>query len=83
MDGFRPLNPLNFRAWWTDPPAGYHGGGGTLSFADGHAEIHQWQDPRTIPPIPRPIGYETGGWLVPNNPDVYWLQFRATRLESR
>ena len=27
----------------TDAPATYHGGGGTLSFADGHSEIHKWK----------------------------------------
>jgi prepilin-type processing-associated H-X9-DG protein len=28
-------------------PANYHNGGGAISFADGHAEIHRWLDPRT------------------------------------
>src|SRR5947208_2643236 len=28
-------------------PASYHNGAGGLSFADGHAEIHKWLDPRT------------------------------------
>ena len=29
---------------WIDAPATYHNGGSGLSFADGHAEIHRWQD---------------------------------------
>ena len=29
---------------WIDCPATYHNGGSGLSFADGHAEIHRWQD---------------------------------------
>ena len=30
-----------------DWPASYHNGAGTISFADGHAEIHAWQNPDT------------------------------------
>jgi prepilin-type N-terminal cleavage/methylation domain-containing protein/prepilin-type processing-associated H-X9-DG protein len=58
-----------------DWPASYHGGAGGLSFADGHAEIRRWKDPRTTPPtIPQ-------GDIVqsPNNKDIGWLQERATR----
>ncbi len=34
-------------SWW-DWPAWYHNGSNTLGFADGHAENHAWQDPRTL-----------------------------------
>ncbi len=65
-----------------DLPASYHNGAGGLSFADGHAEIKRWRDPRTTPPV------RTGSdWLMqagtipsPNNQDIVWLQDRATRL---
>ena len=33
---------------WVDPLAIYHGDISTLSFADGHAENHQWQNDATI-----------------------------------
>ena len=33
--------------WW-DAPAAHHGDGTTFSFADGHADYHRWEDPRTI-----------------------------------
>ncbi len=33
-----------------DYPASTHNGAGGLGFADGHAEIHKWLDPRTRPP---------------------------------
>ena len=82
MTGFNPDHPHNYRGVWVDPPAGYHGGGGTISFIDGHAEIHPWQDCRTIPPIPWGEPDE-GGWKVPNSPDLYWLQFRSTRKSIR
>ncbi len=34
-----------------DYPASNHGSSGALSFADGHAELHKWIDPRTIKPV--------------------------------
>jgi prepilin-type processing-associated H-X9-DG protein len=38
---------------WVDLPASYHNNGCTFSFADGHTEIHRWQDPSTLL-LPRP-----------------------------
>jgi len=35
------------RLYMIDVPASYHNGAGGISFADGHAEIHKWRDPRT------------------------------------
>jgi prepilin-type N-terminal cleavage/methylation domain-containing protein len=61
-----------------DYPASYHNQAGGLSFADGHAEIRRWLDARTVPPLMK------GGLIPdmlasPNNPDIIWLQERATR----
>jgi prepilin-type N-terminal cleavage/methylation domain-containing protein len=61
-----------------DYPGSYHNRAGSFSFADNHAELHRWIDPRTSPPldlkknlrIPMPS---------PNNPDVTWLQEHSTR----
>ena len=35
---------------WIDLPASYHSRGASFSFADGHSELHHWQDPSTTPP---------------------------------
>jgi prepilin-type N-terminal cleavage/methylation domain-containing protein len=66
-----------------DYPASYHNGADGLSFADGHAEIHKYVDPRTKPPPKWDKG--TGGGLTfnvasPNNADVAWLQERTSAL---
>ena len=56
----------------------YHNGAGGLSYADGHAEIKRWQDPRTTPPIRG----DDWTWKIipsPRNHDIGWLQFRSTR----
>ncbi len=63
-----------------DLPASYHNHAGGLSYADGHSEIKRWLDPRTMPSV------ISGTWLAdvyasPNNPDVAWLQERATRRQ--
>ncbi len=67
------------QAFLVDLPASYHNRAGGLSFADGHAEIRRWQDPRTLPPIVR--GTPGGGFACANNPDVAWLQNHATGLK--
>ncbi len=36
---------------WQDMPGSLHNGCTTLSFADGHAEMHKWLDSRTIWPV--------------------------------
>jgi prepilin-type N-terminal cleavage/methylation domain-containing protein/prepilin-type processing-associated H-X9-DG protein len=61
-----------------DLPGSYHGRAGGFSFADGHAEIHSWQDNRTMPPLV-PEGEVNDMFASPNNPDVAWLQQHATR----
>lgn len=59
-------------------PASYHNGAGGLSFADGHAEIHKWLDPRTRIKVTKtyiPLNIPS-----PNNRDIAWLQERTTGL---
>ncbi len=66
-------------ATFYDYPACAHNGAGSFSFADGHAEIRKWVDPRTTPVELTPIGagYPLGD-PSPNNADLRWLQERCT-----
>jgi len=61
-----------------DIPASYHNGAGSLSFADGHSEIHRWLDPRTRPAIH--YTNNVSNVATPNNADADWL---AARVSSR
>ena len=61
---------------WINLPASRHGGAGTFSFADGHAEIKKWRDPRTIVPVKRTIYWGDGH--SPQNKDVLWVTERAS-----
>jgi prepilin-type N-terminal cleavage/methylation domain-containing protein/prepilin-type processing-associated H-X9-DG protein len=61
-------------------PSDYHNGAGGLSFADGHAEIHKWLNPKTTPPIVWG-DYIAGENTAPNNQDLIWLQTHATCVD--
>ena len=63
-----------------DFPASYHNGAAGLSFADGHAEIKKWQDPRTMPAVQNSNQLQLNV-ASPNNPDVIWLAERTSVLE--
>ncbi len=62
-----------------DFPASYHNGAAGISFADGHAEVRKWLDPRTRPPV-RFNNLLVLNVASPNNPDMIWL---AERTSSR
>jgi prepilin-type N-terminal cleavage/methylation domain-containing protein/prepilin-type processing-associated H-X9-DG protein len=62
-----------------DFPASYHNGAGGISFADGHAEIRKWVDPRTRAPA-KYNGQLQLNVPSPNNQDMMWL---ADRTSSR
>lgn len=77
---YMPQNQFDTTGW-LDVPAGYHMNGCDFSFADGHAEFHQWKYPAAIlPPIwpaDQISGYG-GGQSIPGNPDILWLAHHAT-----
>jgi prepilin-type N-terminal cleavage/methylation domain-containing protein/prepilin-type processing-associated H-X9-DG protein len=73
-DGFFVSDPAV--VVWVDYPASYHNGAGGLSFADGHAEIKKWLDPKVLgisgPPSWAPPGSTVG--------DLDWLKQRSSSL---
>jgi prepilin-type processing-associated H-X9-DG protein len=60
------------QAVWRDIPASYHGNAGSLSFADGHAEIKRWKDGNTLSKTP------VSGARPDASGDFGWLQERTT-----
>jgi prepilin-type processing-associated H-X9-DG protein len=74
-DGIEPLKPAQFAFY--NMPASYHGGAGALNFADGHAEIHKWVDPRTSSRIDGQFPFVVGT-SSPGNKDLEWLLTRST-----
>ena len=62
-----------------DFPASYHNNAAGFAFADGHSEIHKWQDARTTPAL-KPGQDLPLNKPHPNSLDVFWMQERSTRL---
>ena len=68
MAGFDPYQPSSHA--FVDVPATFHNNAGSLSFADGHSEIHKWRDGRTR----KAVLFQAS----PNNADIAWFQERST-----
>jgi prepilin-type N-terminal cleavage/methylation domain-containing protein/prepilin-type processing-associated H-X9-DG protein len=72
------LNDASFamgvrRAEWIDWPGTYHNFAAGIAFADGHSEIHKWQDARTQ--IENASVHRVA---VPGSEDWQWLADRTT-----
>ncbi len=80
MSGY-PNKPTSI----VDAPASYHGGSGSLSFADGHSELKKWKSTYIlVPPKPseiRPYPYNVSGSDPGLVSDATWLQEHCTRQE--
>jgi prepilin-type N-terminal cleavage/methylation domain-containing protein/prepilin-type processing-associated H-X9-DG protein len=61
-----------------DYPAYYHNRAAGFSFADGHSEIHQWKDPRTMPPVRNVTLVTLSGLASPGNLDIAWIGAHAS-----
>ena len=68
MSTYDPNTPAALA--FVDVPATFHNNAGSLSFADGHSEIHRWKDGRTV----KAMLFEAS----PNNVDITWLQERSS-----
>ncbi len=77
-DGCFFVNPHSAgrNASWKDLPASYHNGAGGFAFADGHAEIRRWVDPRTKRSVT--LG-DYVGLPCANSPDYSWIAERTPR----
>jgi len=78
-DGYFVCDP-NRPNTWVNVPATYHNGAGGISFADGHAEIKRYRDPKVL-------AYKdaSGGWINLGGGDdlgdLRWLQQRSTAVK--
>lgn len=75
-DGYFAVNMETASPQLVNYPGSFHNGAGGLTFADGHAEIHRWLDPRTKPPFKK--GQKREFTSMTGNKDLTWLQERAT-----
>jgi prepilin-type N-terminal cleavage/methylation domain-containing protein/prepilin-type processing-associated H-X9-DG protein len=64
-----------------DFPASFHGEAGGIGFADGHAEIRKWVDPRTRPPVKYNNDLQLNVASAGNR-DMIWLAQRTSALSK-
>ncbi len=62
---------------WVDMPAVYHNRANGMSFADGHAEIHKWTDPKVL-------AQANGNFTGATSPytDLHWMQSHTSYLKQ-
>ena len=79
-DGILYINPSwgqgSGQEQWTDTPSSLHHGACGFSFADGHSEIHKWQDARTLKPVKFA---RFNDWTAPGSVDFDWIAARTPR----
>ena len=69
---------------WHDLPASYHGGAGSFSFADGHAEIHKWLSSFIMVPVRKiPKSGNMTGSIPAGSPmsDAVWVALHSSDLQ--
>jgi prepilin-type processing-associated H-X9-DG protein len=66
---------------WFDPPAAFHNGGGTFTFADGHVEMHRWRGRiRNLPVRYGPSFFVSVG---AGDPDLKWMSYHSQRTTEQ
>ena len=66
---------------WIDLPAGYHSGGGSFAFADGHAETHRWTESALRLWKVSSVTF-TGFWTPSGDRDIEWMRYHTSRVSA-
>jgi prepilin-type processing-associated H-X9-DG protein len=66
-------------SFWCDLPAGYHNGGGSFGFADGHAETHRWTDSVLRYWYVKVISFGGLGTRIEDR-DIQWMRYHTSRV---
>jgi prepilin-type N-terminal cleavage/methylation domain-containing protein/prepilin-type processing-associated H-X9-DG protein len=74
---FAPLN-----GEWPDLPASYHGGSGSVAFADGHSEVHKWKSSVLTRTVNASVGYSKITGLAATDADYVWLRERTQHKQG-
>ena len=66
--------------WIVNVPSNFHNGSGSLTFADGHAELHPWRTAEFQIPQQAGLGAVSSKFftVAANNEDMLWLRTHAT-----
>lgn len=75
-DGWLIIDPTTTTSWGNDLPGSYHDGANSLTFADGHSELHKWVEGTTSAPVTQ----AEHGTFPGSSPDldVQWMINHST-----
>jgi prepilin-type N-terminal cleavage/methylation domain-containing protein len=77
-DGWLVINPTTTIKWGSDLPGSYHAQANSLTFADGHSELHKWLESTTSPPV-KYTNPSTGfSGTFPSDRDIQWMISHST-----
>jgi len=76
-DGWLIVDPTTPFNWGRDLPGSYHDHGNSLTFADGHSELHHWLVGSTSPPVTQ-IEHGDYSGTFPVDADVQWMISHTT-----
>ena len=79
-DGWLIVDPTTLIQWGNDLPGSYHNHANSLTFADGHSELHKWQEPTTSAPVTQ-MEHGTYPGTFPVDVDIqYMISHSTTKL---
>lgn len=77
-DGWLIINPTTTIKWGSDLPGSYHNKANSLTFADGHSELHKWLEATTSQPV-KYTNPNTGfSGTFPTDRDIQWMISHST-----
>ncbi|HEY1790183.1 MAG TPA: prepilin-type N-terminal cleavage/methylation domain-containing protein [Verrucomicrobiae bacterium] len=76
-DGWLVVDPQTTISWGRDLPGSYHDRGNSLTFADGHSELHHWVEGTSSPPVTQ-VMHGTYSGTFPVDADIQWMISHTT-----
>ena len=79
-DGWLMIDPTTTTAWGVDLPGSYHDHANSLTFADGHSELHKWVNGTTSALVTQQQHGNFKG-TYPVDVDIQWMISHSTALK--
>ena len=76
-DGWLVVDPTTTIKWGRDLPGSYHNHANSLTFADGHSELHKWLEATTSAPVQQSM-HGTYPGTFPTDVDIQWMISHST-----
>ena len=77
-DGWLVINPTTTIKWGSDLPGSLHNKANSLTFADGHSELHKWLESTTCIPVSYQNTSSGFAGTFPTDRDIQWMISHST-----